>query len=245
MMPVANNNSFSPSDPDLQGNNGVIWGTGEEQISTLDTDKDVSSLGKDEFMKLLLAQLKHQDPLNPADNTEFVAQLAQFSSLEQMTQMNTNLEKTLNNNLLISEAVNNAMLVNYFGKSVRAESGSFMYDGQNSVKLQFQLNADTIRGSLEITNKDGSPVRTLPLGELSAGLNTVEWDSITDYGVEVNPGEYSFNIKAYDLLDNEVETLSMINGVVDGVSYQDGNAHLSVGGLLVPFDKVMQIYEDE
>ena len=245
MMPVSSNYSFIPSDPDLQGNDGVMWGTDGENVTSLGVDENVSSLGKNEFMKLLLAQLKHQDPLNPADNTEFVAQLAQFSSLEQMTQMNSNLEKTLDTNLSISEAVNNAMLVNYFGKSVRAESGSFMYDGQNSAKLQFQLNADTIRGSLEIINKGGATVRTLPLGELSAGLNTVEWDSITDYGVEAEPGEYSFKIKAYDLLDNEVETLSMINGVVDGISYQDGKAHLSVDGLLVPFDKIKQIYEDE
>jgi flagellar basal-body rod modification protein FlgD len=53
--------------------------------------KDSSRLGKDEFLKLLITQLKHQDPVNPVDDKEFIAQLAQFSSLEQMQNLNTNL----------------------------------------------------------------------------------------------------------------------------------------------------------
>ena len=89
---------------------------------------DVSTLGKNDFLTLLIAQLKHQDPLNPADNTEFIAQLAQFSSLEQMTLMNANLEKSLESNINMTEAVSNAMIINYFGKYVTAETDSFMYD---------------------------------------------------------------------------------------------------------------------
>ncbi|HUT63905.1 MAG TPA: flagellar hook assembly protein FlgD [Anaerolineae bacterium] len=217
----------------------------ETQGAPATSNFDVSSLGKDDFLKLLLAELKHQDPLNPADNTEFVAQLAQFSSLEQMTTMNTNLEKTLENNTMMADTISNAMMINYFGKIVSAETDSFMYDGQNDVKLQFILDRALSSGVLEIIDGNGTTVRTIPLDSLSAGLNKLEWNGITNLGALAPSGQYSYTITAKDILGERVEISPVFSGVVDGISYRDGTAYLNVGGVLIPFDSIAYITEEK
>ena len=78
------------------------------------------TLGKDDFMKLLLAQLKNQDPLKPLDGTDFAAQLAQFSSLEQLSNMNTELKNVSVNQM----TMNYAQSVNLIGKNVVTNSGN-------------------------------------------------------------------------------------------------------------------------
>lgn len=80
------------------------------------------SLGKDDFLKLLITQLSNQDPTSPMDNTEFIAQMAQFSSLEQMTNMNVNFEK-MNNMLTASQAVTT------IGKTVDVDVGETQITG--------------------------------------------------------------------------------------------------------------------
>ncbi len=124
---------------------------------------DVSRLGQNDFLTLLIAQLKNQDPLNPASNTEFIAQLAQFSSLEQMTLMNVNLEKSLESNINMTEAVSNAMIINYFGKYVTAETDSFIYDGTSPVELRFDLDSVASWGTLQIIDESGNIITSVSL----------------------------------------------------------------------------------
>ena len=107
---------------------GVLRGYTDPE-TTETSNINTASLGKDDFLKLLIAQLQNQDPLNPADNTEFVAQLAQFSSLEQLTTMNASLEQSIEFNRTVTETINNSMMVNFMGKSVSAESSGFLFDG--------------------------------------------------------------------------------------------------------------------
>ncbi len=206
---------------------------------------DVSALGKDDFMRLLFAQLRNQDPLNPADNTEFVAQLAQFSTLEQVTLMNATLEKDLDSNTAMAEAVSNAMIINYFGKYVTAESDTFAYDGENPVELKFDFDSPVSSGELEIIDENGNVILSALMGAMDEGLNTLEWDGVTNLGVNAEPGVYSYNIKAYDSLAQEVGVSQMVTGIVKGISFNDGVTQLNIGGILVPFDKVRVITENE
>ena len=245
MIPRTDNSTYYSYTPETTANKGVLRGYDSEQDSKPKSTFDISTLQKDDFMKLLLAQMQHQNPLDPASNTEFVAQLAQFSSLEQMMEMNTNLGKTLENNNLMAEAVNNAMMISYFGKRVSAESDSFYYGGQDPAELQFSLDSAISTGTLEIYNEGGVAVRSIPLDALDSGDNTVQWDGITGIGTSALPGVYSFSIEAFDILDNRVEFTPVFSGVVDGISYKDGKAHLKVGSILIPFASVKQITEDE
>ncbi|MFC1692523.1 flagellar hook assembly protein FlgD [Candidatus Latescibacterota bacterium] len=236
--------SYITNTTDIPNTRGVMWGYDDGESSALEKEFDVSSLGKNDFLKLLLAQLQHQDPLNPTDNTEFVSQLAQFSSLEQVMMMNSNMEKSIENSSMMSEAISNAMLINYFGKQITAESNAFSYDGENAVELQF-INDNGAYGKLEIINEEGKIVRTIPLDDMSSELNTVEWDGHTSGGVEAKAGTYTFNITAYDILDNEVDSTPLLTGIADGIHYHEGNAHVSIRGVLVPFNNVKSITQEE
>jgi len=213
--------------------------------SSTENNINIESLGKNDFMELLLAQMKNQDPLNPADNTQFVAQLAQFSSLEQMTNMNTNLENMLTANSEIAESVNNSALLNYFGKEVTAESDSFYYNGTDPAKLTFDLDGNVATGALVVKNADGTTVAALKIDGLDKGDNSIEWDGLTALGTPARSGTFSYSITAYDVLGNEVKGTAMFSGKVDGITYKDGEALLKVGGALIPVKSVTQINESD
>ena len=209
--------------------------------SESEPNMDVSKLGQNDFLTLLIAQLKHQDPLNPASNTEFIAQLAQFSSLEQMTLMNANLEKSLESSINMTEAVSNAMIINYFGKYVTTETDSFIYDGKSPVELRFDLDSVASWGKLEITDESGNIITSVSLDAMEDGVNFFEWDGLTNTGVQAKSGVYKYTVELYDVSGNEVGVSQMFSGVVDGISFKNGVPQLNIGGVLVPFDRVKDI----
>ena len=245
MMPISTlPTSYVSYGPNSTANKSVIKGN-SEGYSKPESNFDVSSLGKNDFLTLLLAQLKNQDPLNPTNNTEFVSQLAQFSALEQMTLMNATLEKSLDSNTAMTEAVSNAMIINYFGKYVTAETDSFTYNGKDPVELRFGLDSAVSWGNLEITDESGNIIMSTSLGIMDNGLNTYKWDGVNNIGVKSKSGVYTYTIEAYDFLNYEVGVSQVFSGVVEGISYKDGIPQLNIGGVLVPFDKVKIITENE
>lgn len=229
--------------PDTSSKTGVLRGmAGEETQSSV--QMDVESLGKNDFLKLLIAQLQNQDPLNPASNTEFIAQLAQFSTLEQLTTMNSSLEQSLEFNKSVTESINNSMMVNFIGKTVSAESGDFLYDGLNSIELRFDIDFDISHGKIEIMDGSGSVIRTLSLDSMDKGLRSVTWEGLTSLGVQAKEGDYSYEVTVYDMVQNEHDVSPVFTGVVDGITYKDGTTHLDINGMLVPFDKVTHIIDE-
>ena len=100
--------------------------------------QDKTTLGKDDFLKLFVAQLQNQDPLSPMESTEFTSQLAQFSSLEQLTNMNQNLDYLL----MYQASMNNAEAINFIGSTVKASGNSISVKDGESDQIQFDLAAD-------------------------------------------------------------------------------------------------------
>ena len=217
----------------------------DTEVLDAEAASEAASLGKDDFLKLLLAQLKNQDPLNPADNTEFVAQLAQFSSLEQLTTMNTSLEDTLSFNQSMSASINNAMMVNLIGSTVTARSEAVVFDGQQSVPLQFELDTDITAGTIEISDGSGAVVRTISVDEMTMGLQTVVWDGLTNGGVMAGEGAYTYTVTGLDNVLNEVEGTPVTTGTVEGISYRNGVAYLDMGDMLIPYVDVKSIVDSE
>ncbi len=228
--------------PDTSSSTSYLKGSSD--AATTQTTLDAESLGKDDFLKLLLAELKYQDPLNPAENTEFVAQLAQFSSLEQMTQVNTNLEKSLETNNAMVDTVSNAMMISYFGKAVEVESAELVYDGESEeTNLRFELDDASISTKINILNADGATIRSLDVGALEAGENAVVWDGMKNSGVFAAEGVYSFEVVAKDSSGEELTYTPLTTGIVQGLSKKEDGTYLNIGGIYVLFDKVRRVAE--
>ncbi len=175
-----------------------------------------SSLGKDDFLLLMVEQLKNQDPMDPADATEFTAQLAQFSSLEQLFNVNDNLKDMGDT----SNEVQRMSALSMIGKDVVTTATDFEFAG-TPVQLGYDLEAAADSGSLYIKNSTGVTVATISLADLGKGQHFVEWDGLDDAGHAVSAGDYSLGVAAYDIDDELVNVSGLIRSEVVGVDMLD------------------------
>ena len=203
-------------------------------LSTIGT----SDLGKNDFLKLLTAQLAHQDPLNPMDNTAFVAQLAQFSSLEQMQNVNSN----LGTSILLSQSVNNSLATTLIGRDVQASGDTVTQTAGGSSNLNFNLDSDA---SVQVTVVDssGKTVATLKPGDMKAGQQSVTWDGKADDGTTAPSGDYTFKVTATDAKGNPVGAETFIRGRVTGVKFENGSTYVMVGSRQLSMSDITQIFE--
>ncbi|AZF12173.1 Flagellar basal-body rod modification protein FlgD [Pseudomonas sp. R2-37-08W] len=146
------------------------------------------ALGKDAFLQLLVTQLKNQNPLSPQDNGAFVAQLAQFSSLEGINTLNDSVNN-ISSNFSSSQALQASSLV---GRSIITQTDKALVDTSKSMTGSVAVTAATGNVSVKITDKDGNVVRTLDLGAQSAGTSDFIWDGKNDAGEVAPAGTYTF-----------------------------------------------------
>lgn len=195
-------------------------------------------LGKEAFLNLLVAQLQNQDPLDPADNTEFVSQLAQFSSLEGITNMGTKLD-TIGENIT---AMNNYSSSNLIGKNVTYKGNSLDYYGGGGAPMGYSLDSAATSVKVVISNANGVPVNTFSAPEVSAGDHSLIWDG-TDYnGLEVPAGRYTFSIEAEGTDGVRVGSTPYVVNSVSGITFKDGQAYLLVGDEEVSPADVKEIF---
>ncbi len=181
-------------------------------------------LGKEAFLNLLVTQLTNQDPLEPMENTEFVAQLAQFSSLEQLWNVNGNLEA----NVLLTQSLQNSLMSSLIDQDVRLAGDAVILNESGEATLYYTLAADAVV-TIEILGEDGEVVRTLELGQLSAGDNRYYWNGEDNYGKSLDPGVYSYRVSAVDQDGNDVYAQLFTVGMVTGVRFSDGIPILLIG----------------
>nr|WP_314584050.1 flagellar hook assembly protein FlgD [uncultured Pseudomonas sp.] len=162
---------------------------------TGDTATGASTLGKDSFLQLLVTQMQNQNPLDPQDNSEFVAQLAQFSSLETMQNLSTSVD-AIGGMYQSSQALQASSLV---GRSVIVDSGSTSVDTAKGMTGQVVLPSTSTTTSVNVYDSTGTIVRTIDLGEQKAGNASFTWDGKDDAGQTLATGNYSF--KATGSLD--------------------------------------------
>jgi len=200
------------------------------------TSKAEDKLGKDDFLKIFLAQMRNQDPLNPMKGTEFTAQLAQFSSLEQLFNVNDNLESLKG----AQGDTNKYDALNFIGKNIVA-GGDQLSLGEIGIAnggFQIQARADC---TVNVTDDAGNLVRTIPLGLLDAGQHTFEWDGMNSSGLHSPPGIYSFAVNAMDETVSPVLADTMTSGKVTRVNLEGDTPILYVGDIQVNFSQVLDI----
>ena len=190
-----------------------------------------NTIGKDDFFKMLLAQIQNQNPLDPMDGKDFAAQLAQFSSLERLGNINDQLE-TMN---LYQASVNNAQSLNLIGREVTAKGDVLKVEGE-PVDLTYNLSGYAKKVSIKIYNEEGSLVDTLEFGNQKEGRNSVVWDCNN-----VSKGNYTFDVSAIDDNGDNVDVDTMTTGVVAGVTFKNGSSYLSINGQDIAFGDVISV----
>ena len=200
-----------------------------------------SKLGKEEFLKLFMAQMQYQNPLEPLKGTEFTAQLAQFSQLEQMWNINENLK----NNQLFLNSLNNAQAVNFIGKNIKAVGNSVYLKEGDSAFIHYKLKGDAAKVFVHIYDTNGNLVTTLELKNQKAGEQKLEWDGKDDKGNSLGSGQYSFEIEAYDADEKRIDVTSYIQGEVTGVTYEEAIVYLLLGEQKIAISDVIEIKKNE
>ncbi|WP_447788826.1 MULTISPECIES: flagellar hook assembly protein FlgD [Pseudomonas] len=213
---------------DVLANSSVTTTTSTTTGSLTSAATGGQELGKDAFLQLLVTQLKNQNPLDPQDNSEFVAQLAQFSSLEGITTLNdtvTGLASSYNS----SQALQASSLV---GRSVIAQTDTAVVDTSKSLNGTVVVPSSVSGVTIKINNADGTTVRTLELGSQSAGNSSFVWDGKDDSGAVATAGTYTFS--ATTTIDDTATSLitylpATVNSVT--ISQTGGELTLNLAGL--------------
>jgi flagellar basal-body rod modification protein FlgD len=198
---------------------------------------DPNTMGKDDFLMLLVTELQNQDPLEPMDNSDFVAQLAQFSSLEQLTNANKNLEVLQ----MYGNSLNNAQAVGMIGKNIMASGNTTELEEGADAAVEFNLPANAADVSIDIFNAGGSFVTTLQAGAMGAGHHSMTWNGTNSDAESVPAGIYMFEVHAVDENDVPLETGTYTEGLVTGVTYRKGTPYLVTGENLVPLAAVREV----
>ena len=198
-------------------------------------------LGKDDFLRILVTQLRNQNPLNPMRSEEFAAQLAQFSSVEQLQNINSSLSRSIETNLLLNQSINNVLATTLIGRRVQALGNRVRLNEGESVALNFRLAAPAESVTVRIRDEAGRVVRTVEISGRPEGVQSYTWDGKDDAGNELPDGDYTFSVNAVDGDGNSVAATTFITGVINGIRYENGNAILRVGDYDVNMADVFQI----
>lgn len=155
------------------------------------TGASEKALGKDAFLQLLVTQMQNQNPLDPQDNSEFVAQLAQFSSLEGISLLNESVT-SISSALGSSRALQASSLV---GRSVVVQNDQAVVDTSKSLNGSVVLPQSVSGATVSVSDTSGKVIKTIELGPQSAGNASFIWDGTNASGEKVDPGTYRFDAK--------------------------------------------------
>ncbi|MFZ5572009.1 MAG: flagellar hook assembly protein FlgD [Thermodesulfobacteriota bacterium] len=195
---------------------------------TKEAEEKKDPLGREAFLNMLIAQLKHQDPLNPLEGTDFTAQLAQFSMLEQQFNTNDNLEALLQS----MSAKREDNLIEYIGKEVSGTAETMVLKGGKASGGMYTME-EQAEVSISIFNSEGREVRTLYAGQKGAGSHQIQWDGTDNDGQTLADGTYTYEVTALDAIGGFVPVKTSVIGEVTGVTYENGTAYLEVGDKLL------------
>ncbi len=204
-----------------------------------------NKLGKEEFLKMLVAQMQYQNPLDPLKDQEFIAQMTSFSSLEQLQNMNDTLSQDVQWNMLLSQTISNTMATSLIGREVTAGANVTTITSNGVTPIKFASAAYAKDGTITIRNAEGEIVRTIPVAQLQPGKNSIEWNGKDSDGVELPQGSYSYEVDLRDTNGGRVDTESFTSGVVQGVRYFDGQAYLMIDGGYIPLTDVQNVEMQE
>ncbi|WP_124949220.1 flagellar hook assembly protein FlgD [Sulfuriferula thiophila] len=187
--------------------------------------QSTSAAAQDQFMKLLVTQMKNQDPLNPLDNAQVTSQLAQLSTVSGIEKMNTTLESMIAS----YQSTQSFQAASMIGHGVMVDgSTTSLNAGKALFGVDLASNADTV--NVTVLDGNGQPVHSFDVGAQQAGLLPLQWDGTTDSGAAAADGAYSFKVTA-TLGGQPVSAQTLSYGQVASVATSSQGVKLTVPGL--------------
>ncbi len=194
-----------------------------------------TELGKDQFLKLLVTQLKFQDPLNPLEPDAFAAQLAQFTSVEQLTKLNETISAQGQDSALRTLLDKTTLGASLIGKHIVAEGNDFTVGSDGVATIHANVGGDGGKATLVLLDQSGKPIGTKPAGVVRGGSQTV----VVQAGLPA--GTYHYRLDVESAKGDRVSAQTFTAGVVDGVLFEAGVVWLKVGGRKIQLDKLSEI----
>lgn len=198
-------------------------------------------LGQEDFLRLFVTKLRYQDPLSPMQDEAFIAQLAEFSSLQQLTALNENFEASIRWDVINNQTINNSVAAQLIGKQVVANLSELRLTEENAPKLSFELSEFASSIEIEIVDAAGETIRTIKESQLPSGRNDLVWDGNNEDGERAPEGSYTVTITATDANGESFNTSLSITGIITGVVYRGGIAFLKIDGTEVALGDVEEI----
>jgi flagellar basal-body rod modification protein FlgD len=176
----------------------------DPSLTQTQSRKTGEQVDKQEFMTLLVTQLQNQDPLNPMDNQEFAVQLAQFSSLEQLTSINQKIGE-------LGGSDNVSSLASYLGHEVVTNSTAAHVVGHNGGSVYFNLESDAADLKINLLDSDGQVRETVNVGPLSAGEHSLQLNNLV-----TEKGDFTISVEGRGVLGEELKPAGYAAGIVSG-----------------------------
>jgi len=192
-------------------------------------------LDKDSFLQLLVTQLRNQDPTNPLQPYEFAAQLAQFTSVEQLTQLNDAVaaqEAILQTSTLLDKTSFSAALI---GRHVLAGGNQVTIPASGAGEVVVDVGAAGGNAKLRLLDANGAEVTSRDLGTIGGGRRTLTLPA------DLPPGTYHYEVTVTDASGKAVAVTPYVTGTVDGVLYEDNEIVLRIGDMKVPLGNLAEV----
>jgi flagellar basal-body rod modification protein FlgD len=198
-------------------------------------------MNKDDFLKLLMTQLKNQDPLQPMDTNQISSQLAQFSSIEQLVDIKNLLQTSSDSNAVLTQTMYNSLATNMIGKEIKGYTNDIQYDGSTAVKFGFSYPTDAKTVTVSILDSNGKVVKSYK-DSFTTGDNTISWDGTDNSGNAVQSGAYTIKIDAQDSSGTALTVQPYTFGKITSIRYKDGESYVVVNGVEIDIKNLTEIY---
>jgi flagellar basal-body rod modification protein FlgD len=193
-------------------------------------------LGKDDFLRILVTQLRNQDPLNPMEGTEFATQLAQFSSVEQLMQMGEQMARSTAATTELQLTAQTTLGASMVGRDVLLNSTTLTVEDGSESRVVVELPSAAKNLAIEILGPDGKTLRTETFKDVGSGRQTL----MVDPG-DLAAGEYSYRVTATNAENKAITAQTYTIGRVEGMAFRGGVISLRVNGTLVPMLDVVEV----
>lgn len=195
-----------------------------------------SAMGEQQFLQLLITQLQNQDPSSPADPSQFASQLAQFSSLEAMQNIQTILQSQSTSSQLSTLALKADLGASFIGREVLAAGNQIELPQAGAATATVDIGPGGGDTKVTVTDASGATVANQDLGYITSGRQTLNLGNLP-------AGTYSYTVTTTAASGSNVPVTTYTTGIVDGVSFQNGTVILEAGSLAIPIDNAVEVQQ--